>query len=132
MNDSGQQPDERKTFKKSERIQSKKLIRELFEKGSSFFIYPFRVIYLPNPDKSQANNQVLISVPKKKIKKAVERNLIKRRIREAYRLNKSSLFANKKDKSPLLVGFIFVANEVLNYHEIESKLKLVLLRLKKV
>jgi ribonuclease P protein component len=119
------------TFRKEERLHNKKMIKELFDKGSSFFLYPFKIFYVQDPDIS-GKNRILISVSKKIYKRAVDRNLIKRRIKEAYRLNKSILANGEKNKLPLLVGFIFVAKQILSYNEIESKLKSVLLRLQEV
>ena len=63
-------------------------------------------------------HQILISVPKRNFKRAVDRNLLKRRIREAYRLNKSILVDNEK----LLIAYIYTAKEILAYAEIEKKL----------
>ena len=76
------------TFKKSERLSQKKSIQELFDKGSSFYLYPFKVFFIPS---EAPDHQILISVPKNIFKRAVDRNTIKRRIREGYRLNKSKL-----------------------------------------
>ncbi|MBO3700873.1 ribonuclease P protein component [Fabibacter sp. E12] len=117
------------TFPKSERLHSKKLIKELFEKGSSFYLYPFKVIYLPQAEID--SNQVLISVSKKKFKKAVTRNLIKRKVKETYRLNKHLLTDESSTLPKLLIGYIYTGNDILPYQTIESKLKKSLLRLKK-
>ncbi|WP_317039302.1 ribonuclease P protein component [Roseivirga sp. 4D4] len=117
------------TFPKSERLHSKKLIKELFEKGSSFYLYPYKVIYLPQDDIE--SNQVLISVSKKKFKKAVTRNLIKRKIKEAYRLNKHLLTDESQALPKLLIGYIYTGKDILPYQTIEGKLKKSLLRLKK-
>jgi len=106
-------------FPKAERLTGKKRIEELFRDGSSFFLYPYRVKYLCEPAAGMPH-QVLISVPKKKIKKAVKRNLIKRRIREAYRLHKHTL--DSKPEVSLSVGFIYQANEPLPYHQLEKKM----------
>ncbi len=115
------------TFPKSERLHSKKLIQELFTEGSSFYLYPFKLIYLKQPDAE--SDQVLISVSKKKFKHAVTRNLIKRRIKEAYRLNKH-LISHKDDASDkVLIGYIYTGKEVLPYQLIEAKLKKSLYRL---
>lgn len=76
------------TFPKTERLYKKKLIQELFDKGSSFYMYPFKVIYLKSDEVEQ--NQVMFSVSKRKFKTAVVRNRIKRQLKEGYRLNKHS------------------------------------------
>lgn len=111
---------------KSERLHADKLIKELFSEGSSFFLYPFKVQFFVKKDGGDGTSQVLFSVSKKKIKKAVGRNLIKRRMREAYRLNKALL-------SPvphgLSVGLIYVSSELIEYSEIEAKVKLALRKL---
>ena len=76
------------TFKKEERLCNKKLIDKLFHNGSSFLCYPYRVSWLAVAEVVEFPVQVLIAVPKKRYKRAIDRNLLKRRIREAYRLNK--------------------------------------------
>jgi len=111
----------RYTFPKSERLHSKKLIQELFDKGSSFYLYPFKVIYLKSDD--IPNSQMLVSVSKRKFKSAVTRNALKRRVKEAYRLNKSSLFEANLQTGNLLIAYIYTGNEVSNYQLIEKKLK---------
>lgn len=115
------------SFKKKERLKSKKLIKELFSKGSSFFLYPFKILYLPGSNGS-VTNQAIIAVSSRSFKKAVDRNKIRRRIREAYRLNKSILNGNP----PLIIAFVFVGKEILPYQNIEIKLKLILQRLNEV
>ncbi len=115
------------SLKKHEILRSKKKIRELFDDGSSFFIYPFKVYFLRGDGE---NNQVLFSVSKKNFKKAVDRNLIRRRVREAYRLNKNLL--NKENNFSLSIALIYLSKEILPFREIENKLKQVLLRLNKV
>ncbi len=107
----------RYTLKKSEILKHKKVISELFEKGSSFSIYPIKIIFRI---KSEGQHQVLISVPKKKFKKAVERNKIKRRLREAYRLNKHIL--NLNDKSKLNIAYIYISEQILPFNFIQDKM----------
>ena len=115
------------TFKKVERLKKKKDIQELFNRGSSFYLYPFKILFIQENTlvDEGACHQILISVPKRKFKKAVDRNKLKRRIREAYRLNKRFLdFPGK-----LLIAYIYTAKDILPYQEIESKLVLSLKRL---
>jgi ribonuclease P protein component len=112
------------TLPKSERLHAEKSIKELFEKGSSFFLYPFKVMFWVGEGLEESPNQVLFSVSKKKIKKATGRNYIKRRLKEAYRLNKSLL-----PPSGLLLGFIFVGEAKMSFGELEPKMKQVLQRL---
>ncbi|MEP2773922.1 MAG: ribonuclease P protein component [Fulvivirga sp.] len=105
----------RKTFKKSERLSAKTLIKELFDKGSSFYLYPFKVLFLPT---TQSTTQLLISVPKKNHKTAVARNQLKRRIREAYRLNKEYLPTEKN----FLIAYIYTSRDINKYSEIEKSI----------
>jgi ribonuclease P protein component len=109
---------------KSERLHAEKLIKELFNEGSSFFLYPFKVLFLRKIDLAGQTNQVLFSVSKKKIKKANGRNFIKRRLKEAYRLNKAIL-----TQEGILIGFIFVGKAEMSFAEIQPKMIQVLSRL---
>lgn len=122
------------TFKKEERLSSRKLIGELFDKGRSFLVYPFRVSYLPvsSPDAwGRYPAQVLISVSKKRFGKAHDRNRIKRLIREAYRKNKATgLYPFLEDRNIRLLFMLgYVADDILTWQEIEKKLNLVFQRL---
>lgn len=112
---------------KNERLHSQKLIKELFDKGSSFFLYPFKVIVLDISSEEKGTYQVLFSVSKKKIKKAVDRNLVKRRIKEAYRLNKSEILSHKDQNK--LIGLIYVSSEIGSFQFIEQKIRQILSRI---
>lgn len=113
-------------FSKAERLTGKKNIEELFQHGSSFFLHPFLVKYRKS---GENNHRFLITVPKKKFKRAVDRNLIKRRIREAYRLNKHLI--TDQPIGFFHVGFIYQDDSILPYAEIENKLVILLKRLLK-
>jgi len=118
-------------FKKEERLHSKKRIGLLFSEGESFFAYPFKVVYKTIPEPSDYPVQLLISVSKQKFKHAVKRNRVKRLVRESYRKNKSILFEQENhEENTLLVGLIYVANTIMDYHQIEKKIILILQRLK--
>jgi ribonuclease P protein component len=109
---------------KNERLHAEKLIKELFNESSSFFLYPFKVLFLKKQDLIGQPNQVLFSVSKKKIKKATGRNFIKRRLKEAYRLNKQILPPNG-----IILGLIFVGKAEMSFAEIQPKMVQVLNRL---
>ncbi len=120
-------------FPKNERLQSKKLISQLFEQGKTISEKGLKCLYLRLPcfDKNTLP-QVLIVVPRKLFKKAVDRNLIKRRIREAYRLNKND-FSEKacSQSQQFLLAFIYNSKQKLDFHTIEYKIILILQRLEK-
>ena len=121
------------SFKKEERLCNIKLIEKLFKDGSSFLVYPFRIIWLSEHLVSDFPAQVLISVPKRKFKRAVDRNLIKRRIREVYRLHKSQeIYPFLNDHSDkILLGINFIGNEIADYPFLEKKFKAAMLRFRK-
>lgn len=122
------------SFKKEERLCNVKLIEKLFTEGSSFLVYPFRIVWLSEVNTSSYPVQVLISVPKKRFKRSVDRNLIKRRIREVYRLNKlEHLFPLLLNQSGgLILGITYIGKEVGDYAFLEKKFKDVLVKLKKL
>lgn len=114
------------TFRKEERLKSKKLISLLFSKGRSLTVYPLKIVYLKNED-ARNDESILFSctVPKKSFKKAITRNLLKRRIREAYRLEKNhiidefELAANEQ----YAIMLIFIGKEVVDYAPIQKAMR---------
>lgn len=116
-------------FQKAERLSKKKSIQELFDKGSSFYLYPFKVLHLSNPDKQATTHQVLVSVSTRNFKRAVDRNLIKRRIREAYRLQKEVI---QHTPGKGMFVFIYTAKEILPFAGIKEKMFLVLKKIEKL
>ena len=113
----------RHTFPKEEHLCRKKLIEELFSKqGSSFGVYPLRILWIKCETPTTAPPQVLISVSKRTFKRAVDRNRLKRLIREAYRLNKYRL-TEQPDGHPIaLLGIIFTGKEKSPLALLEKKL----------
>lgn len=113
------------TFPKQERLSWKRHIDLLFANGRSFVAFPLRVIYLPVEEEAlPARASVLISVPKKKFKRAVKRNLIKRRMREAYRIHKHELFdALANNRQRMLVAFLYLDKEILPFSDIEKAMQ---------
>jgi ribonuclease P protein component len=118
------------TFRKSERLSGEKLIDTLFTTGNTFVVSPFRVIWLEFDFTEKSPAKILISVSKKRIKGAVERNLVKRRIREAYRRNKKSFYDFLiQNKKKCVFALLYNTSEVLTYKETEGKIILLLNRL---
>lgn len=114
----------KETFKKGERLCSKKSIAELFEKGNSFYSNLFQVIWLVSPSETPFPAQLAISVSKRLFKRAVKRNLIKRRIRESYRKNKHILYDYLlKKESAIIFILIFKGTSVPEYPEMEKAVK---------
>ncbi len=115
---------ESNTFPKSEHLCGEIRITELFTKGDAFIAYPLRVVYLLKPKTDGSAISVLVSVPKKRFKRAVKRNKIKRLIREAYRLNKQPIIlAIEEKKLQIHLAFNYVSNDVLDFVTIEKKMK---------
>jgi ribonuclease P protein component len=87
-------------------------------------------VYSIEPKKEAVTASIMVSVPKKRFKRAVKRNLLKRRIREAYRLNKMALteVLNSKELQ-MHIAFNYVSDEVMDYEQIEKKMKVALQRL---
>jgi len=121
------------SFYKKERLCGKKNITQLFETGNAFVAYPFRVVYLSEKQEvaSAEPVQVLISVSKKKHRKANVRNRIKRLIRESYRLNKQYFIDFAKENTlNISLAFQYICDEVLKYNLIENKIREILIKLK--
>lgn len=126
--------DKKYTLNKSERLNSKKLIERLFAGGNkSFPAFPLRVVYMPlAPEESTADASILISVPKKRFKHAVNRNLVKRQIREAYRHNKYILLDALKAKdtpTKMVLAFIWLDNKIYSTEQVAYKVKKLLIHI---
>ena len=119
------------TFTKDERLSKKILISKLFEEGEKRFSYPFRVTILKFPIPTNYPVQLLISVPKSLFRKAVDRNRIKRLIREAYRKNKYLLYESLAERhEQMMICIQYTPKEILSYQLIHEKIIVLLQRLK--
>lgn len=113
------------TFRKAEKLCKIKSIDRLFSKGDSFIAYPLRVVYFIGDEwegeRASSHATILVSVSKKKFKRAVERNRVKRLVREAYRLNKSQLVdVARSENKQIEIAFLYLKSELPIYEEIEK------------
>ena len=122
------------TLPKSKRLNSKSIIERLFAGGNhSFPTFPMRVVYMwVDPNEFDVPPvSMLVSVPKKRFKRAVKRNHVKRQVREAFRLQQfllSDLLAAHPDQR-LVLGFIWLDNQLHETEEIHFKMKKLLLHI---
>ena len=105
-------------FTRNHRLSGEKAIQELFQKGSSFYLYPLRILWMTQPHQDASTHKILVTVPSKNFKRAVDRNKIKRRMREGYRLNQHQLVTDKK----WFIAYIYTAKEILSSEEIHKKI----------
>ena len=108
------------SFNKKERLKSKKQIEKLFNGGKSISNYPIKLFYVPAEEEQEVPVKVGFSVPKRSFKKAVDRNRIKRLMREAYRLNKHLIFNNIEGNFAFLI--LYLGKELPRYTEVEESL----------
>jgi len=109
---------------KQERLKSKKLIERVFLEGRSITVFPLRLIFLDTELPEDVPFQIAVVAPKRHFKSAVERNRIKRLIREAYRLNKHHIFNNTKGQFALVI--LYLGKETPTYSKIEVGIKALL------
>lgn len=108
-------------FPVNERLKSKKTIQKLFSKGKDTFVFPLKVKFILQQNPSPTPPQVLFTVPKRNFKSAVDRNAIKRLLKEAYRLNKHQLQDKAGNYKIATIGFIYIAKEKLPLDQIQRK-----------
>lgn len=135
---------ERFTLRKSDRLHHRTLVKGLFDHGKSMYEYPLRLTWrvLTDEDLSSefrhgvpegiGRTQVLITVPKRMRRRAVDRVLMRRRIREAYRLSRRQLVGVMEahpELRTLQMAFIYLRNENVDYDEIRRKMQKLLRRL---
>jgi ribonuclease P protein component len=120
----------RQTLRKSEHLYEKKAIETLFETGKTVSLSPVRLLWNAYEGVSELPVKVAFTVPRRSFKKAVDRNLLKRRMREAYRKNKYILYgAAETAMKHYHLMFVYSAKDKALYAEIESKIVLTLQRI---
>lgn len=112
------------TFNKKEKLKSQKLIEKLFDEGKSVTVFPLRMLYLKTAQDDGSTIKTGVSVSKRNFKKAVQRNRIKRLLREAYRLNKPEYFNNITTSYALMI--LYIGKEATDFDSINANLKLLL------
>lgn len=108
---------------KYEKLCSRTAINNIFQGGKSAICYPLRAAFSIT-EKEETPAQFLITIPKKKVRKAVNRVLLRRRIREAYRLNRGALLPYLEEKGiSIKIAFIYLSDEISDYATIDERMK---------
>jgi len=116
------------SLSKGEKLKSKKLIGELYNNGKSIKVFPLRLTYIQNTFPSDQPVQMGVTVPKRKFKKAVDRNRIKRLMRESYRLEKNIILSELDENYVFMISYL--ANEEWKYESIRKKMTTLLTKFK--
>lgn len=123
-----------KTFPKEEHLCGRTAIEMLFTNGNSSFLFPYRAMWhIVEREKTTPNVRILFSVSKRKFKLAVDRNRVKRQMREIYRTNKSTLLDTlEENDSHLEIAVQYIHNKPLPFHELEKKMGTLLSTIAKI
>jgi len=113
---------------KEERLRGERVISNLFECGHTFFLFPYKVFWTKIPETCSFPIRFAVSVPKRRIKRAVKRNLMKRRTREVFRTNKQMLSVAVTDEQIQLM-VIYVSDQLLPFVELDISMKKILQRI---
>lgn len=108
------------TFNKKEKLKSEKLITQLFAEGQSVAAYPLRLVYLKTTFEEGVSIKAGVSVSKRNFKNAVDRNRIKRLMREAYRLQKGAIFNNSSAQYALMI--LYIGKDGTDFDSMKSKM----------
>jgi ribonuclease P protein component len=118
------------TYHKTEKLKSRKLLQELFAQGKSFSVFPVKVFYMYLPETAKEPVQAGVGVSARIFRKAVERNRIKRLLRECYRVNKLPLYSTLNNKNKKIAVFLlYIGKEIPAHALLNVKMKLVLNKL---
>lgn len=112
------------TFRKKERLKSNIKIQSLLSGGHSLSSFPIKIFWETVSDKQNIPIQVAVSVPKKKFRRAIDRNLLKRRIREAYRLNKALICDPLAERDlGLRMIILYLSDEFISFERLETSMR---------
>jgi len=118
------------TFPKKEHLCGEIRVGKLYAEGKAFIVYPLRVVYKVAPQTGNVAVKVLVSVPKKRFKHAVDRNRIKRLMRECYRLNKLNIIQLAIEKEiEIQIAFNYVADNEMDFASLNKKMEKALLQI---
>ena len=118
-------------FPKKQKLCNETAIKNMFSNGKSFAIDPIRLVWKEELNPDEVSLKSIIVVPKKKLNLAADRNVMRRRMKEAYRLQKTAIESFLKSENiQLSIALIYQVEEILPYKTIEEKIKLILSRLR--
>jgi ribonuclease P protein component len=119
------------TLCKEERLCGERNFASLLEHGQTFFLTPYKVFWIKNPETDSFPTRFAVSAPKRRFKRAVKRNLLKRRTREAFRTNKHILNTAVANGEQIHLLVIYASDQLLPFVELENSMKKILQRIAK-
>lgn len=119
-------------FPKKEHLTGETRIKKVLSEGDSFIVFPLRIIFIEQTEKREEPAiRILFSVPKKRFKHAVDRNKLKRRLREAYRKNKTILWHDIEERNTTLeIAVLYISNDFYRFDTLNKKIKESLIKIK--
>lgn len=109
------------TLSKEERLSWKRYIDQLFAEGESFIAFPLRVVFFSTEAEAPVRSSILVSIPKKRVKRAVKRVRIRRLVKETYRVRKHELIDTLEAKNKnMRIAFLYLGKEDPTFQEMEK------------